>query len=118
MNVIIGYTLEVTVTPSFNSLSDWYSQLMWLFSGAPDNPQDETLVGKHSAELLYSAVRSLMNAIRTEDQDAQQNAAHWTIQVSEPWIISQWTKLHIANGKQVVRTLKKNALLGNLEWRR
>jgi len=41
---------------------------MWLFSGAPDNPEDETVKEKHGADALYSAVRSLMHAIWTEDE--------------------------------------------------
>jgi hypothetical protein len=42
---------------------------MWLFSGAPEDSEDETVMEMHGAESLYSAVKSLMHAIRTEDQD-------------------------------------------------
>jgi hypothetical protein len=60
---------------------------MWLNSGAPEDPQDETVMEKHCTNALYSAVKSLMHAIRTEDQDAQQDAAHWMIQIAKPWTI-------------------------------
>jgi hypothetical protein len=42
---------------------------------------------KHCTNALYSAVKSLMHAIRTEDQDAQQDVAHWMIQIAKPWTI-------------------------------
>jgi len=48
---------------------------MWLFSGAPADPEDKAVIDKHGAEELYSAVKSLMDAIRTEPQDAHQDAA-------------------------------------------
>jgi len=57
---------------------------MWLFSGAPENPEDETVMEKHGADVLYSAVKSLMHAIRNEDQEAQQDAAHQMIQIAKP----------------------------------
>jgi len=53
---------------------------MWLFSGTPEDPEDETVIEMHGADALYSAVKSLMHAIRTEDQNAQQDAAHRMIQ--------------------------------------
>jgi hypothetical protein len=40
---------------------------MWLFSGAPEDPEDDTSMEKHGAQALYSAVKSLMHPIRTED---------------------------------------------------
>jgi hypothetical protein len=75
-NAKIGFKLQVTATPGFHSLYDWCYQAMWLFSGAPEDPEDETVMEMHGADALYSAVKSLMRAIRTEGQDAQQNAAH------------------------------------------
>jgi hypothetical protein len=45
-------------------------------------PQDVTVMEMHSTEALYCAVKSLMHAIRTEDQDAQQDAAHRMIQIA------------------------------------
>jgi len=43
---------------------------MWLFSGTPEDPEDETVMEKHGADALYSAVKSLIHAIRTEDEEA------------------------------------------------
>jgi len=42
---------------------------------------------KHGAEALYSAVKSVMYAIRIEDEEAQQDAAHQMIQISKQWTI-------------------------------
>jgi hypothetical protein len=55
---------------------------MWAFSGGPEDPEDVTVMEMHSAETLYSAVKSLMHAIRTEDRDAQHDAAHRMIQIA------------------------------------
>jgi len=89
-NARIGFKLQVTATPGFHSLYDWCYQAMWLFSGAPEDPEDETVMEKHGADALYSAVKSLMHAIRTEVQEAQQDAAHWMIQIAKPWTIRRW----------------------------
>jgi len=48
----IGFKLQVTATPGFRSLHDWCYQVMWLFSGAPDDPEDETLMEMHGANAL------------------------------------------------------------------
>jgi hypothetical protein len=70
MNAKIGFKLQVTATPGFHSLYHWRYQPMWLCSGAPEDPEDDTVMEKHGAEALYSAVRSLMHAIRTKDKEA------------------------------------------------
>jgi hypothetical protein len=57
-----------------------------------------------------------MHAIGTEDQDAQQNAAHQMIQISKPWTIRRWSESKLANGKPLVRIPKENAHLVDLEW--
>jgi len=92
MNVKIGFKLQVTATPGFHSLYNWCYQAMWLFSGAPDDPEDETVKEKQGADALYSAVKGLMHAIRTEDDEAQQHAAHWMIQIAMPWTARRWSE--------------------------
>jgi hypothetical protein len=72
----IRFKLQVTDTPGFHSLYDWCFQTMWLFSGAPEDPEDDTVMEKHGAEALCSAVKSLMHAIRSTDEEAQQDAVH------------------------------------------
>jgi hypothetical protein len=84
MNERTALKLQVTVTPGFHSLYDWCFQTMWLFSGAPEDPEDESLMEMHGAEALHSAVKSLMHAMQTEDQDAQQDVAHWMIEIAKP----------------------------------
>jgi hypothetical protein len=115
-NARIGFKLEVTATPGFHSLYDWCYQTMWLFSGASENPEDETVMEMHGANALYSAVKSLMHAIQTEDQDAQQDAAHRMIQTAKPWTIRRWSESKLTNGKPLVRILKENAHVVDLEW--
>jgi len=87
MNAKIGFKLQVTATLGFHSLYDWCFQTMCLFSGAPEDPDDDTAMEKHCAEVLYSAVKSLMHAIWTKDEEAQQDVAHWMIQIAMPWTI-------------------------------
>jgi hypothetical protein len=116
MNAKIGFKLQVTATPGFHSLYDWCFQTMWLFSGAPEDPEDDTMMEKHGAEALYSAVKSLMHAIQTKDEEAQQDAAHRMIQIAKPWTIRQWSESTLADGKPLVRIPKENAHLVDLEW--
>ena len=89
---------------------------MWLFSGAPEDTEDETVMEKHGTDALYSAVKILMHAIRTEDQDAQQDAAHRMIQIAKPWTVRRWSKSNLANRKSLVWIPKENAHLVDLEW--
>jgi hypothetical protein len=49
---------------------------MWLVSDAPEDPEDDTVMERHSTKGLYSTVKSLILAIRTKDEQAQQDAAH------------------------------------------
>ena len=83
-NARIGFNLLDTATPGFHSLYDWCYQAMWLFSGAPEDPEDETVMEMHGTNALYSTVKSLMHAIRTEYQDAQHDAAHRMMQIANP----------------------------------
>ena len=56
--------------------------MMWLFWGAPKDPEDDTVMEKHGADALYSAVTSWIHVIQTEDHDAEQDAAHLMIQIA------------------------------------
>jgi hypothetical protein len=89
---------------------------MWQFSGAPEDPEDETVMEMHSADALYSGLKSLMHAIRTEDQDAQQDAAHRMIQIAQPWTIRRWSESKLANVKPLVPIPKEHAHLVDLQW--
>jgi len=116
INARIGFKLQVTATPGFHSLYDGCFQTMWLFSGAPEDPEDETLMEKHGTEALYSAVKGLMHAIWTEDQDAQQDAAHRVIKIAKPWTIRRWSESKLANQEPLVPIPKENAHLVDVEW--
>jgi hypothetical protein len=73
MEARIVFKLHITATPGFHSLYDCCFQTMWLFSGTPEDPEDVTVMEKHGAWVLYSAVKSLIHDIQTKDQDAQQH---------------------------------------------
>jgi len=116
MNAKIGFKLQVTATPGFHALYDWCFQTMWLFSGAPYKLVADTVMEKHGAEALYSAVKSLMHAIRTEDKEAQQDAAHRMVQIAMPWMMRSSLEWKLANGKPLVQIPNKNAHLIDLQW--
>jgi hypothetical protein len=116
MNVRIGFKHHITATTGFHSLYDWCFQTMWLFSDAPDDPENETLMKMHGAHALYSAVKSWLHAILTEDEEAQQDAEHWMIQIAKPWTIRRWSESKFALGKPLVWIPKENAHLVDLEW--
>jgi len=44
---------------------------MWLFSGTPDDSQDDTVIEKDGAEALHYTVKSLMDAISAAAEEAQ-----------------------------------------------
>jgi hypothetical protein len=112
----IGFKLQVTATPGFHSVYDWCYQTIWQFSGATEDPEDETVMEMHSTDALYSALKSLMHAIRTEDQDAQHDAAHRMIQIAKPLTIRRCSESKLANGKPLVRIPKEHAHLVDLQW--
>jgi hypothetical protein len=74
----------------FDLLHDWCFQTMWLSSGVPQHPEDETVMEMQGAEALYPSVESVMYAIQTEDHDARHGAAHWMIHNANLWMIRWW----------------------------
>jgi len=116
MNAKIGFKLQVTATPGIHSLYDWCYHVMWLFSGASDDPEAEIVKDKRAADALYSAVKSLMHAIRTEDEEAQPDAAHQIIQIAKPWTMRTWSESKLANRKPPLRIPKENPHLIDLKW--
>ena len=115
-NAKIKFKLQVTATPGFHSLYARSFQSMWLFSGASEDRVDDTVMGKHGAKALNSAVKSLMHAIRTKDEEAQQDAVHRVIQIAKPWMIRQWSQSKLANGKPLFCIPTENTHLIDLEW--
>jgi hypothetical protein len=115
-NSRIGFKLQVTAMPGFDSLYDWCYQTTWLYSGVPGDSEDQTVMQMHSADALYSVVKSLIHAIWTEANNAQQNMAHRMIQIAKPWMLRKWSRPKLANGPRLFRILKKNAPIVHLEW--
>jgi hypothetical protein len=89
---------------------------MWLFPGAPEDPEDDTVMEMHSADALYSAVKSLIYAIQTEDNYAQPDMAYQMIQIDKPWKIRRRSESKLANGKPPVQIPKENAYHVDLKW--
>jgi hypothetical protein len=63
MNTKIGLKLVDTAIPGFHSLNDWHFLRMWLCSSAPTDPEDETVMEKHSTEALDCDGKSLIYAM-------------------------------------------------------
>jgi hypothetical protein len=115
MNASFGFNLRVTAMPGFHLLCDWCYQAMWLFSGAPEDPVDKTVMEMHGTDALYSTEKSWLHSIRTDEQDAQQDAAHRMIQIARAWTISCWSELKFPNEKPMGQIPKDNAHLVDLE---
>jgi hypothetical protein len=88
---------------------------MCVLSGAPEVPEDDTVMGMHGIDALYSALKNLMDDFRTEDDEAQKDAARQMIQIAKPWTIRRWSESKRAHGKPLVRKPKENAHLVDLE---
>jgi len=72
--------------------------MMWLFSGAPADREDDTVMETHAADTLYSAVKSLMHANWIEDEEAQQDVVHHMTHSVKPWMSTRWSESKLANG--------------------
>jgi len=90
--------------------------MMWLFSGTPDDPEDDTWMKTHCAEALYTAVKSVMYAMQTADDKAQQAEARRLIQIAMPWTIRRWSESKLANGKPPIQIPMENTHLIDLQW--
>jgi len=58
--------------------------MIWLLSGGPEDPVNDTVIEQHGAEAVHSALKSLMHAIRPDDNVAQQDAAHQMKKTPKP----------------------------------
>jgi len=57
-----------------------------------------------------------MHAIQTEDEEAQQDAAHQMMKIAKSWMIRRWSESKLANGKPLLQKPKENAHIIDLEW--
>jgi len=53
---------------------------MWLFSDAPQDPEDQTVTETPGEGSFHSAMKSIMHVVWTEDEEAQDDAVCWIIQ--------------------------------------
>ena len=70
---------------------------------------------KNGAKALNCTVKSLMHAIQTKDQDAQQDMAHRMIRITKPWTVRRGSELKLANEKPLVPIPKENSQLGDFK---
>jgi len=68
MKARIGFKLQVTAKQGFHSFNNWCYHMMWQFAWVPEDPNDDTVMEKHGGDALYSAVKSLFDAIWSEDK--------------------------------------------------
>jgi hypothetical protein len=115
MNARIGFKLQLTATLGFHLHYDWCFQTMWLFACVPEDPEDDTVMEKHSAEAFYSALKSLIHAIRTKDEEAKQDVADRIFQIAKPWMIRRWSESKLASGNPLIEIQKIKADLIDLE---
>jgi hypothetical protein len=71
---------------------------------------------KLGAEVLYSAVNSVMRAKQTKDEEAQQDAALRMIHRAKHWNIRTLRESKLVNGKPLVPKTKENPNLIDLNW--
>jgi hypothetical protein len=116
ITVRIGFILHVTATSGFPSLHDQCDHMIWLFSGAAEDPEDNRAMEEHRADTLDSAANSMMHVIWTEEEEAEQDMVHRMIQIPMPWIIWRWSESKLANGKPLVQIPTGNGPLIDLEW--
>lgn len=109
MTVTIGFKLHFTASPGIHSLYDRCYQMMWQLPGVPDNSDDDTVMEMQCTEALYSTGRSLIYAIRTGDEVAEQDVVRRMIQIAMPWTIKRWVESKLVNGKPLVQILNDNA---------
>jgi hypothetical protein len=57
-----------------------------------------------------------MNAIRTDNEQAQQDAAHWKILIAMTRMIRSLSDSKLANGKPLVQIPLDNVHLFDLQW--
>jgi hypothetical protein len=74
------------------------------------------VIEKHHAKALYSAVKSLIHTIWTNDKGAQQDAVDRMIQIAKPRMIGWWSELKLANGQPLIWIRKQNTNLIDLRW--
>jgi hypothetical protein len=99
----------------FHSLYYWCFQPRWLFSGAPENPEDETVLENHCAKARNSAVNSGMHTIQANHNDTPQDAAHQLIHIATHWTRRGCPESKLAYGKPLDGLLKENTHLFDLE---
>jgi hypothetical protein len=56
-----------------------------LLSDVPGQLEDNAVMEKHGAEILYSTVKHVMHDVRTEDKVSQQDVLYEIIQIAKHW---------------------------------
>jgi len=112
----IGFEPWVTAMLGCHWVSDWGYRTMWLCSGAPGDPEDDTGIEKHDAEVLHSAVRSVMHAIQTEDEQTPHDMAHYRFPNAKLWTIRRCSESKLPNEQPLVWIWNEHAHNLDLEY--
>jgi len=111
----IGLKCQVTANKKLCSLFGCKYGTVWLFSAAPGNGEDDTVMEKKCTEALYSAMKSLVHAIQTEDTAAQQDTAHYMIPFANSLMRRRRLESTLRIGKSLHMISKKIVYLLDLE---
>jgi len=91
MKARIWFKLQVTATTRFLSLFDLCYQSLWLIPAPSEHAVEDVAMPLHGAEVLYSAVKSLMHAIWTGREEDQQDVVYRMTHTHHSWTIRQWS---------------------------
>lgn len=84
LNQRIQFTIQLTAPPGIEPLYGLYYQTLWLFSGAPEDPEIYTLMDNNYAGGLDSAVTNMTHGVRTDDNEVQSVVALLMSQTRRP----------------------------------
>jgi len=75
---------------------------MWQFSGAPADHEDDRVIEKHVAEALNSAVKSLIQVIWTDDEDARHDAEQRMVLITKARTRWSTSESKLPNAKPLI----------------
>jgi len=115
MNLRIGFKLQVAAMLGFHSLYHWCFYMMWLFSGAPEDPEDNSVMDKNHRDASCPSVKSTMDAVQTHDEATPQGAPWRMIPSTKPCLRARCIELKLANGTALAQIPSDKTFLTHLE---
>jgi len=112
----IEFKLQVTAVPGFHLLCNRCYKSISIFSDTTNDPENHTAIEQDGAVTLTSAAKYLIHAIWMDDNEHQQGATYWIIQIANLWMMWNRSKPNLANANHFIRLPKQNVHLIHLEW--